>query len=461
MKPLKSISFNKLVMALVGGLVVFSLAFTFPGGAAVVVAPTPSPKTGSTPPSKTRDYSALTQAYQHEQSLLATQQTNLSKAGGATSRIQDLISKAQAKGLDTSALASALATFQTQLSTAQGNDSTAAGILSAHNGFDGSGNVTDPNAARQTVQDARQSLQDAHNTLTQATKDLSTAVQAWEEANKDKLQSQDLSKDYQNEQKWLTTQQGYLSKANDGVTKIQDLISKAQAKGLDTSALATALATFQTQLATAQSSSTTAQGILSAHNGFDSSGNVTDQAAAVQTVNDARQSLQDAHDTLTQATKDLSTAVQAWEEANKDKLQSQDLSKDYQNEQKWLTIQTDTLNAANDSVTKIQDLISKAQGDGLDTSALANALAAFQSQITNAQASHATAEGILSAHNGFDGSGNVTVQAAATQTVNDAHQSLLDAHNILVQATADLMKAVDQWRDQNHLPTPTPSSSGS
>jgi hypothetical protein len=316
MKHLKNISFKGLVMSLIGGLVVFSLAFTFPGGAAVVVVPTPSPRVAPTPASKTRDYSALTQAYQHEQSLLATQQANVSKAGGATSKIQDLISKAQAKGLDTSALASALATFQAQLATAQGDDSTAGSILSAHNGFDGSGNVTDPTAAAQTVKDAHQSLLDAHNTLTQATKDLSTAVQAWEEANKDKLQSQDLAKDYQNEQKWLAIQQDVLGKANGAVTNVQDLISKAQAQGLDTSALSSALATFQTQITNAQASHTTAEGILSAHNGFDGSGNVTDPTAATQTVNDAHQSLLDAHNTLVQATADLMKAVDQWRDQN-------------------------------------------------------------------------------------------------------------------------------------------------
>ena len=94
MKYFKSITFKGLVSSLIGGLVAFSLAFTFPSKAAVVVAPTPSPRS--------RDYSALTQTYQREQSLLTTQQANLSKAGGATSKVQDLISKAQAKRLDTS-----------------------------------------------------------------------------------------------------------------------------------------------------------------------------------------------------------------------------------------------------------------------------------------------------------------------------------------------------------------------
>ena len=45
-------------------------------------------------------------------------------------KVQDLIRKAQAKGLDTSALSTALATFQSEIATANASDTTAAGTLS-------------------------------------------------------------------------------------------------------------------------------------------------------------------------------------------------------------------------------------------------------------------------------------------------------------------------------------------
>ena len=308
-KALSSVS--RWIMALVGVAVVFSLIFTIPTGTVLAAGSGPAATPGAD-----KGSAQLSQAFQHEQQVLTQQQTHLANTANVVSKIQDLISKAHAKGLDTSALSTALAIFQTQIATATASNKTAAGILSAHNGFDGSGNVTDPAAAHQTVLDARQNLQDARKTLVQAASDLHTALRAWQEANKDKLQDQNLQKDYQNEQKWLTTQQGNLAKTSDVVTKVQDLISKAQGKGLDTSALSTALATFQSEIATATASDTTGAGILSTHSGFDGSGNVTDQSAANQTVKDAHQSLSDARTTLIQASTDLRNAIDQWRKVN-------------------------------------------------------------------------------------------------------------------------------------------------
>lgn len=323
-----SSSVRRGMLMLVGAGVVFSLAFTIPNGttlAVAVVGPTPTPtaqpaqpaQPANTPvPNKGNGGAALSQAFKHEQQLLGTQQTNLDKASDSVSKIQDLISQASAKGIDTSALTSALAIFQEQLATANTSHATAAGILASANGFDANGNVTAVAAARQTVQDARQNMLDAHNTLAQALKDLHSAVKTWEDSTKDVFQEQHLQRDFQNEQNWLGIQATNLGKTDNVVTKVQDLISAAQTKGLDTSALSSALATFQSEIATANSSHATAEGILTTHNGFDGSGNVTDQTAAQQTVKDANQSLLDAHNTLVQSLKDIQTAIQNWKAAN-------------------------------------------------------------------------------------------------------------------------------------------------
>jgi hypothetical protein len=220
--------FRRWMIGLVGLLLIFSLAFAIPSGVAFAdgsTTPTPQPQHNPVH----HDYSGLQNQYQREQTLLGKQEDNLNNSVNVVSKVQDLITKGQAKGLDTSALSTALAAFQTQVSTAQTSHSTAAALLSSHAGFDGSGNVTDPTAAAQTVKDAGQALKDAHDLLSQAVKDLRTAVNNWREANKDKMQDGDLQKAYQNEQKWLTTQQDNLTKANDLVTKIQTLITNAQA----------------------------------------------------------------------------------------------------------------------------------------------------------------------------------------------------------------------------------------
>jgi len=438
---------RRAVALLAGMLLLVGLAFTVPTGAALADTSTPVPHAGG-----------LTKAYQNEQSMLAAQATNLTNAGSAAAKVQDLISQANARGVDTSALASALAAFQSQLAAAQSVHAAAAGVLSAHNGFDGSGSVTNAAAASQTVTSAGQSLNDARNDLVQAVHDLQAAVKAWQDATKGKLQDQALAKTYKNEQDWLTRQQANLGKANGAITRIQDLIGKAQAKGLDTSDLASAFATFQSQVAAAQASNNSAASALSAHNGFDAGGGVTDAAAASQTVKDANQALQAGATLLTQATSDLQAAVGAWEQANRGKLLDQDLQKAYKDDQDWFSLQTDNLKTADDAVAMVQDLISGAQSRGRDTSALQAALTAYQSRLATAQAAHDKASGILSSHNGFDAGGSVTDASAAGQTVQGANQALLDAHNVLVQAVTDLHLAVETWRSQNE-PSATPASS--
>jgi len=270
-----------------------------------------------------------------------------------------------------------------------------------------------------------------------------------------------LTNAFQREQTLLGKQQANLTKVAGVVTKIQDLISKAQAKGVDVTTLQAAVSAFQSQLATAQASDATAASILSSHNGFDSNGNVTDPTAARQTVLDARTALKDCQTTLKGALGDLQAAVKTWREATKDQLQDQGLQKAYQSEQKMLGTQQTNLGKASDLVTKVQDLITKANAKGLDTSTLESALTAYQSQLSKAQSSNGTAASLLFAHSGFDGSGNVTDPAAASQTVKDTAQALKDCHTTLTQAVHDLQEAVKSWRSANGpATTPTPPSSG-
>jgi len=267
-----------------------------------------------------------------------------------------------------------------------------------------------------------------------------------------------LTKAFQHDQSWLNVQATNLGKANDVVTDIQNLITEAQSQGISTTAISTALATFQSQLNTAQSSHTTAANVISAANGFDSNDQVTDSVAAAQTVHDATQALSDAHAVLVQSTKDLLVAVKAWEKSNQLLKQIDDLEVAYANEQDWLTAQQNNLGKANTAVTNVQNLISVAQSNSVSTTALSSALGVFQSQLSTAQSSHTTAASVLSAHNGFDGSGDVTNVPAAVLTVNESRQSLLAAHNVLVKSSSDLLHALNLWRIQNHITSSSPVS---
>jgi len=131
------------------------------------------------------------------------------------------------------------------------------------------------------------------------------------------------------------------------------------------------------------------------------------------------------------------------------------LTQSYHRDQNWLNVQQTNLDRANSLVTSVQSLISAAQAQGIGTTALSSELDLFQSQISTAGFSHATAAGILAAHNGFDDSGNVTRPVAAAQTVKDATQSLTVAHVLLAQASSDMLRTLNLWQIHNHI---TPSS---
>ena len=262
------------------------------------------------PPKPTPSYTGLKDAYQREQNWLSQQSDHLTKANAVVATVQAFIAKEQGLGLDTSDLSSALATYQSQLATAQSSHNTAAGVLSNHAGFDGNGNVTDADQARQTVLGARQSLSDAHNMLVQASHDLRAALDLFRDT---KVQQNRL----QREQKWLSVQQVHLDNASKVAGQVQTYINNQDARGQDTSALVAALATFNQQQATAQASHTTAASILNTHAGFDNSGNVTDPTLAHQTLVDAHQALLDAHNVLKQAGEDLRKALQEYRDNHK------------------------------------------------------------------------------------------------------------------------------------------------
>ncbi len=265
-----------------------------------------------------------------------------------------------------------------------------------------------------------------------------------------------LTKAFQNDQNWLNVQQTNLGKANDVVTDIQNLITAAQSQGISTTAISTALATFQSQLSTAKSAHITAATVISAANGFDSNDNVTNAVAAAQTVHDATQALTDAHVVLVQSTQDIFVALKSWEKSNQLLTQIEALEIAYANEQAWLTAQQNNLTKASTVVTNVQNLISVAQSNSLNTTGLSSALTVFQSQLTTAQSSDTTAANLLSTHNGFDNNGNVTGTAAAVLTVNESKQSLMTAHNVLVQSSNNLMRAMNLWRAQNHIASKSP-----
>jgi len=132
------------------------------------------------------DGKRLEAAFKAEQKWLSIQQEHLNKAGEFADKVQTFIDEQKAKGKDTSALEAALAAFNQQVAAAQGEHDNAASILSAHAGFDENGQVTNREAARETVKSAHEALANARKTLWQAERDLRKALKDWRQANKSK-----------------------------------------------------------------------------------------------------------------------------------------------------------------------------------------------------------------------------------------------------------------------------------
>jgi hypothetical protein len=124
-------------------------------------------------------------------------------------------------------------------------------------------------------------------------------------------------------------------------------------------------------------------------------------------------------------------------------------AKQFKREQTWFDTQTKALTNAGTIATKTQNYIDAQNALGKDTSSLAAALATFNAQIATAQSAHTIAGNLISAHAGFDANGTVTNLTQATLTVVDVRQSLMDAHQLLRQATLDLRNALRAYRQAN------------
>jgi hypothetical protein len=178
---MKKIS-RKILIAVLIVSTLFLAAFTpaiWPQSAGVAAA-TPAPPDGK------RADKNMAFNLQREQNALQRQQLHLTRAGQVAVKAQDLISKAQAKGINVDDLVKALAEFNTKLASAQKSHDQAASILNTHAGFDSSGKVTDRAAAHQTLVDARDALRQAHLTLESGVLTLRTAIQEWRIQNKGK-----------------------------------------------------------------------------------------------------------------------------------------------------------------------------------------------------------------------------------------------------------------------------------
>jgi hypothetical protein len=108
----------------------------------------------------------------------------ITRSGEFISKAESLISKANEKSLDTSAVHSALDAFSNSIPAVQAAHDRASVIISAHDGFDGNGKVTDIKLATQTVKYAAAALQEGRQAHLGKGKALLEAIRAFIKPNR-------------------------------------------------------------------------------------------------------------------------------------------------------------------------------------------------------------------------------------------------------------------------------------
>lgn len=107
----------------------------------------------------------------------------IGKADQFIEKVQKLIDRASANGKDVSAVQAALEAFNEAVKDAKPIYESMNGIVNSHQGFDDNGKVTDPEKARETVQEMREKMKELKTALDGTAKALHEAIRAFREAN--------------------------------------------------------------------------------------------------------------------------------------------------------------------------------------------------------------------------------------------------------------------------------------
>jgi hypothetical protein len=129
-------------------------------------------------------YPRLEKAFQRVQDWYERQGEFLSKTDDYISKAETFIAKAEQRGLDASALRSLLENFENSIPLVEAAHDRAGAIISAHNGFDASGKVTDAKMAAQTVKEAASALQEGRQAHLGKGKALAKAIREFWQDNR-------------------------------------------------------------------------------------------------------------------------------------------------------------------------------------------------------------------------------------------------------------------------------------
>lgn len=174
---------NTLLYKIVAGVLIVMLGLAgLPLGSVSAAAPADAP-TPTPAPAGSRVDARLQRSFARQNRII----TRIGKVYGSAdqgfSKVQALLDKARARGLDVSQIQAALDAFKTALTTARPFYDQATATAGSHAGFDAAGNVTDPQAARSTVQSIHASLEQFRGALGGTLKSLREAIRAFRAAH--------------------------------------------------------------------------------------------------------------------------------------------------------------------------------------------------------------------------------------------------------------------------------------
>jgi hypothetical protein len=111
--------------------------------------------------------------------------------------------------------------------------------------------------------------------------------------------------------------------------------------------------------------------------------------------------------------------------------------------------QGERLERTDENVSKVETLIEKAKTKGIDTTALEEALTAYQERLVTFVGFHEQAASRLANPAGFDENGKVTDQQAAQETLRQAGEAMRRGHLEITEASLDLRGAVRDFLKAN------------
>jgi len=127
------------------------------------------------------------------------------------------------------------------------------------------------------------------------------------------------------------------------------------------------------------------------------------------------------------------------------------LEKHFESQQQRFDHQTRMLARADSLTERVQGLIDRATGNGLDASAVQAALDDFAAALPAGQDVHDRAGALIAAHAGFDDKGKVTDLAAALETVRGIHAAFREFVGTLLPPFRALRQAIRAFVAENNL----------